>query len=137
MRLRTASITDARRISEVHVRSWQTAYRNQVPNAYLDSLSIAHREEVWIGIIQEVELPASGVFVIEDDDEVVVGFAGITGDLWVRGRSSPRQFLRQLRPVENRERMGLQVLRDPAAHPPETKDPHGDGQADEDSHLVT
>ena len=78
MRLRVASITDARRIAEVHIRSWQAAYRNQVPDAYLDSLSIDHREATWIGIIQEAELPSSGVFVIEDDNKVVVGFADIT-----------------------------------------------------------
>jgi len=39
----------------------------------LDSLSIDQREAVWIGIIQEAHLPSSGIFVIEDDDKVLVG----------------------------------------------------------------
>jgi RimJ/RimL family protein N-acetyltransferase len=78
MRIRAASTSDARRIAEVHVRSWRATYRGLVPDEYLDSLSVDQREAIWTRILQEVSLPSSGVFVIEDEDRVVVGFAAIT-----------------------------------------------------------
>jgi len=78
MSLRAASISDARRIAEVHVRSWQAAYRGHIPDEYLNSLSVDDRTAAWVRILQEVELPSTGVFVIEDDDRVAFGFAAIT-----------------------------------------------------------
>jgi len=75
VRVRAASVIDARWIAEVHVRSWQAAYRGQVPDDYLDSLSVDQRETVWTSILQEASLPSSGAFVIEDDDRVIAGFA--------------------------------------------------------------
>lgn len=50
MRLRIASATDVGRIAEVHVRTWQVAYRGQVPDEYLDSLSIEDRHTAWLQI---------------------------------------------------------------------------------------
>jgi ribosomal protein S18 acetylase RimI-like enzyme len=44
MNIRPALLSDARAIAEVHVRSWQAAYRGIVPDAHLDSLSIDRRE---------------------------------------------------------------------------------------------
>jgi len=77
MSIRAASISDARRIAEVQVWTWQVAYKGQLPDQYLESLSVDNREAAWVGIIREEGLPSKGVFVIEDDD-MVVGFADIT-----------------------------------------------------------
>ena len=78
MRLRIASATDAGQIAEVHVRAWQAAYRGQVPDDYLDSLSIDQRHTSWSEILSESDPPSTAVFVIEDDDQGVVGFAAIS-----------------------------------------------------------
>src|SRR5580658_5310835 len=77
MRVRVASSADARRIAEVHVRTWQAAYRGQVPDEHLDSLSVEERESTWFEILRGSNLPGSGVFVIEDDNRAVVGFVGL------------------------------------------------------------
>jgi GNAT superfamily N-acetyltransferase len=49
--IRKASERDAARIAEIHVRSWQAAYRGLIPDAYLDSLDPVHRALAWKGII--------------------------------------------------------------------------------------
>jgi ribosomal protein S18 acetylase RimI-like enzyme len=47
MSIRLATAADAHAIASVHVQSWQTAYRNLVPDAYLNSLAIETRESMW------------------------------------------------------------------------------------------
>ena len=62
---------DVRGIAEVHVRSWQAAYRGQVPDSYLEGLSIAKRELAWIEILKD---QMRGVLVAEDEARIV-GFS--------------------------------------------------------------
>jgi ribosomal protein S18 acetylase RimI-like enzyme len=45
MRIREAEPKDAEAIAEVHVRSWQAAYRGQLTDEYLDGLSVGERLE--------------------------------------------------------------------------------------------
>lgn len=45
--MRRAVPQDARAIAEIHVRSWQVAYRGLVPDDVLDGLSVAQREQFW------------------------------------------------------------------------------------------
>jgi ribosomal protein S18 acetylase RimI-like enzyme len=47
IQLRHATDKDARSIAEVHVRSWRQAYRGQLPQTFLDSLSVSDRAESW------------------------------------------------------------------------------------------
>jgi L-amino acid N-acyltransferase YncA len=47
VKIRPAGESDARAIAQVHVQTWQTAYRGVVPDSYLDSLSVDKREMVW------------------------------------------------------------------------------------------
>jgi GNAT superfamily N-acetyltransferase len=49
--IRPAEPRDAAAIARVHVCAWQGAYRGLVPDALLDGLSVAQREEVWRGIL--------------------------------------------------------------------------------------
>jgi ribosomal protein S18 acetylase RimI-like enzyme len=39
-------------VAEVHVESWQHAYRDTLPAQYLASLSIAERETMWREVVQ-------------------------------------------------------------------------------------
>lgn len=87
--IRRALPADARRIAEVHVLSWQAAYRGLLPADFLASLSIERREEQWR---QSLADPAAGLLVCEREGGLV-GFAsfgscrdadsrpGITGEI--------------------------------------------------------
>ena len=68
---RSAHSDDVRGIAEVHVRSWQAAYRGQVPDSYLKGLSVEKRELIWIEILKD---QMRGVMVAEDEARIV-GFS--------------------------------------------------------------
>lgn len=67
---------DARAIAEVHVHTWQAAYRGQVPDSVLKNLSIEDRTRAWSQIIGRSVPPASAAFVLESDGELL-GFAHV------------------------------------------------------------
>lgn len=74
--IRDATPADARAIAEVHVRSWQAAYRGELPDDYLDGLSVDERETQWTGWLAEPE-ELAGVLVAEDEGGRVIGFASV------------------------------------------------------------
>jgi GNAT superfamily N-acetyltransferase len=45
--IRLAEIVDARPLAEVHIASWQVAYRGLVPDHVLDNLSVSQRTARW------------------------------------------------------------------------------------------
>ena len=45
--IRKATLGDARAIAEVHVKSWQAAYRGLLPEDFLQGLSALRREQQW------------------------------------------------------------------------------------------
>lgn len=53
--IRRATIDDARAIAEVHVKSWQAAYRGLLPEDFLLSLSVERREAQWRSGIENPE----------------------------------------------------------------------------------
>jgi len=73
--LRLARQADAERLAEVHVRSWQAAYRELLPPDFLAGLNIADRAERWRGRLRE-ERPPTLTTVAELDGELV-GFASV------------------------------------------------------------
>jgi GNAT superfamily N-acetyltransferase len=50
-RWRRAATGDAEAIAALHIRSWQTAYRQQLPAAYLDALDAMERAAHWRTLI--------------------------------------------------------------------------------------
>jgi RimJ/RimL family protein N-acetyltransferase len=68
--VRAARAEDARAIAEVHVRTWQAAYRHLFPAEFLDQLSVDEREARWRGWLED----GTGIWVAVEDD-AVVGFA--------------------------------------------------------------
>jgi ribosomal protein S18 acetylase RimI-like enzyme len=64
---------DAPGIACVHVRSWQAAYRGQLPDAMLDALSVDERTAFWRALLGE-ERSRSAVIVAEVEG-VIAGFA--------------------------------------------------------------
>ncbi len=47
MHVRPADMSDVPRLAEIHVRSWQVAYREILPHEFLAELSVERREETW------------------------------------------------------------------------------------------
>jgi GNAT superfamily N-acetyltransferase len=72
--VRSAGVEDAGSIGEVHVRSWQGAYRGLIPQEYLDGLDPQQSARTWVRIIGSLERPRAGVLIAEDAGEVL-GFA--------------------------------------------------------------
>jgi L-amino acid N-acyltransferase YncA len=72
--VRAATPQDSSAVAEVHVDSWQWAYRGQLPDDYLDSLSVDDRLTMWN---QRLETTDTGVLVAVDDDGSVMGFASV------------------------------------------------------------
>jgi ribosomal protein S18 acetylase RimI-like enzyme len=44
---RDARLEDAEAAATIHVKTWQIAYRGQIPNDYLDSLDVVSRTKRW------------------------------------------------------------------------------------------
>jgi ribosomal protein S18 acetylase RimI-like enzyme len=89
MVIRHATPEDARAIAQIHVQSWQVAYQGIVPEQFLGSLSVDHREGAWR---RRLEGSAPGTSVIEERGEVLgwisvgpsrdAGALSTTGELW-------------------------------------------------------
>jgi len=74
-RIRPLEPADALALARIHVRSWQVAYRGQLPDAYLDGLSdeIPLRAERWKGFI--LAAPSRGrTLLAAEVDGKVIGF---------------------------------------------------------------
>jgi GNAT superfamily N-acetyltransferase len=76
MDIRPAQPTDAAGIAEVHVRSWQDAYRGLLPQDYLDNLDVGRRREGWDRFLATTCWPHTGAFVAEDGDGII-GFTHV------------------------------------------------------------
>jgi ribosomal protein S18 acetylase RimI-like enzyme len=55
MQILEATLSDARMIAEVHVRTWQTAYDGLLPQPFLSKLSVEKREIQWANSISKQE----------------------------------------------------------------------------------
>jgi GNAT superfamily N-acetyltransferase len=66
--IRLAIAADAHAIASVHVQTWQAAYRDLVPDAYLNSLTIETREPVWR---ESIRRGTSEIWVVEVDSRVI------------------------------------------------------------------
>lgn len=73
MIIRAADIGDAHAIATIHVRSWQHAYTEILPEDELENLSIEKRTEMWEERLQPASTPTR-TLVVEVDNKIV-GFA--------------------------------------------------------------
>jgi ribosomal protein S18 acetylase RimI-like enzyme len=71
--LRRATVDDAPGIGLVHVRSWQAAYRAEVPAAYLTALDPEARGRRWARILNESE----GTTFVTEAEGAICGFCGV------------------------------------------------------------
>lgn len=73
--IRLAAIEDARAIAELHIRSWQWAYRGQIPDAYLDNLSSQLERRVEQRRAELAALPPHARWWVAEQGSKIVGFA--------------------------------------------------------------
>ena len=72
MDIRPARLQDAPEIADVHVRSWQAAYRGLLPQAYLDSLDPAQRVGRWERSLSAAD--SDGGTLVADAGGYLAGF---------------------------------------------------------------
>jgi GNAT superfamily N-acetyltransferase len=70
--VRRARPADARAIAEVHVRTWQAAYRHAFPAEVLDNLSVDGRETRWRERLEE-----GYVIWVAETEGGIVGFSAV------------------------------------------------------------
>jgi len=70
--IRPAKLTDADAIGQIHVTTWQVAYRGQIPDEDLDVLDVSSRAAFW----REVLSVPHNVLVVELDS-VIAGFCSL------------------------------------------------------------
>ncbi|MBE9167089.1 GNAT family N-acetyltransferase [Pleurocapsales cyanobacterium LEGE 06147] len=61
---------EARKIAEIHVASWQTAFQNILPESVLTSVSVPEWEKKWKQILSA---DRSTTLVLEQEDDNIVG----------------------------------------------------------------
>lgn len=87
--VRPATVSDAKTIGEIHVCTWQEAYKGILPDDYLSALSAEKRQAFWR---EAIKLGEPQVLVATEGKEVV-GFAAFdrsrdkgtpptTGEIW-------------------------------------------------------
>lgn len=74
MIIRRARLEDAREIAEVHVKSWQQAYKGIINEEYLSNLKVEDREKMWKSGLSSPREDAP-VYVAVNDVGAIVGFA--------------------------------------------------------------
>lgn len=74
VQIRAATVSDAGALATVHVRTWQAAYRGQVPQDYLDGLDPAGRRAGWEERLRDGLDPGDRL-VLEHGTAGVIGFA--------------------------------------------------------------
>lgn len=74
-RIRPAEPLDAAGIADVHVRTWQHAYRGLMPDALLDGLDVDSRAERWERILAGEDLGGRGVNHVAVSGEAIIGFS--------------------------------------------------------------
>jgi GrpB-like predicted nucleotidyltransferase (UPF0157 family)/ribosomal protein S18 acetylase RimI-like enzyme len=77
LKVRQANKDDARRIAEIHVRTWQAAYRGLLPDHLLDNLSVAEREQSW-NVLLDDDGDRRLTLVAEHTDGGPTGFCSVT-----------------------------------------------------------
>ncbi|WP_161966088.1 GNAT family N-acetyltransferase [Steroidobacter cummioxidans] len=68
IQIEPATSRECRAIAEVHVESWQHAYKGLIPDQYLASLSVPEREAMWLRMQEQ---QPSHLLIARDAGQVV------------------------------------------------------------------
>lgn len=70
--VRPATARDAKAIAEIHVATWQAAYKDVMPQDYINKMTVEKRQAYWR---EAIEFSEPQVLVATCDDQIV-GFVG-------------------------------------------------------------
>ena len=73
--VRSATLADIPVMVEIHVRSWQWAYRNLIPDDYLDSLPATIDKRIEARRNELMHLPPQNRWWVAEQDGRIAGFA--------------------------------------------------------------
>lgn len=106
MNIREAKLEDAGAIAFVHVDSWQTTYRDLLPNDYIEKRSYKKRKHNWENRLSHNTKAQTNYFIYVAENSVgeIVGF--IDGGL-VRGDSTYQGEIYALYILEAYQRKGI------------------------------
>ncbi len=71
--IREARIEDAAAIAKVHLEMWKYAYKGQLPDGYLNSLSCEKYFDRWVEKLS-IDDPSRTILVCVDASDTIVGF---------------------------------------------------------------
>jgi ribosomal protein S18 acetylase RimI-like enzyme len=83
--VRSATVADAPAIAQVHVASWQSAYRDVLPAEFLSTLNVERRTEAWRRVL---EGGPGSVLVATTTGHQILGFCHVGPN-----RGEPTEFL--------------------------------------------
>jgi hypothetical protein len=72
--VRPATVDDVAAIASVHVRSWQEAYRGQMPDEILDELDPGDNASRRLSRMNDPANPSNTVVAVDDSTGAVIGF---------------------------------------------------------------
>jgi ribosomal protein S18 acetylase RimI-like enzyme len=112
--VRRAVPADARAIAEVHVRTWQSAYRDLMPQDLLDGLSVPDREASWS---EALTAGSRAIFVAETDGRVAA-FCALSEP--TRDQDEPAGVAEigaiYVEPADSRRGVGTELMNTALAH---------------------
>ena len=76
--IRDANANDAAAIADLHVRSWRSAYRGIVDDAYMDGALADETAAHWRGVFARDR--SDGLILVAEQQGVVVGFIAVWPD---------------------------------------------------------
>jgi ribosomal protein S18 acetylase RimI-like enzyme len=110
LHVRPARPEDARRVAEIHLASWQTAFRGLMPDDFLDKQTVEECETGWAKTIEEVP---GKLLVAVRPDSGILGFVcqgPVAGPPRVAGYQA-QIFGLHVSPEAKRQGIGLQLMR--------------------------
>ena len=73
--VRLAEVKDAPQIAEIHVGTWQFAYHGQMPDSFLNLLSLEARTKFWQNLLSDPN--SLGITWIAEMNKKVIGFCSV------------------------------------------------------------
>ncbi len=78
--VRVARSSDAERLATIHVEAWKSAYRGQVPDPYLDALSVPARLDRWRTLLSDSSPRQAMLVLVEEEQPIGFAYCTTQGD---------------------------------------------------------
>ncbi len=108
--IRKAEFKDAPGVAKVHVETWQSHYRGQIPDDYLFSLSVEKRTKIWEENFSNLKSQKI-TFVAEESGEIL-GFCSVGSSRDVGAPEKTGElYAIYLNPLKQRQGIGSALMK--------------------------